>query len=79
MNELISSANTELEVSLLNDVSGEFKQSLIEKLNLESNRINQYLTKGLLPEQYQKYSALVNAINQSIKTIENVWVRFHGE
>ncbi|MFK8067901.1 MAG: EscE/YscE/SsaE family type III secretion system needle protein co-chaperone [Gammaproteobacteria bacterium] len=79
MSELISDANTELEVSLLNDSSGDFKRSLIEKLNAENNMINRHLAKGLVPEQYKKYSSLSEAINYSIKVIENMWVRFHGE
>jgi hypothetical protein len=60
----------DIERDLQNDTTGEYKTSVLVKLRNTSAEVRSELGKGLVPDEYEKMSKLLQALDASIKIVE---------
>ena len=53
-----------------NDPTGEYKNSVLVKLRNTSAKVRNKLGQGLVPDEYEKLSKLLQALDASIKIVE---------
>lgn len=63
----------QVEQKLKDDVSGIYKNELLEKFNQASSQVRVELNQGVDPEEYNKLNKLLQAIDASTEVIEQVW------
>lgn len=60
----------DIESNLKNDPDGAYKSELLGKFNSFEMEVRSELNKGLAPDEYQKVSKLLQAVEASISIIE---------
>ncbi len=60
----------DIERELQNDTTGEYKNSVLVKLRGTSTEVRNELGQGLVPDEYEKLSKLLQALDASIKIVE---------
>jgi hypothetical protein len=60
----------DIERDLQNDTTGEYKMGVLVKLRNTSAEVRAELGKGLVPDEYEKMSKLLQALDVSIKIVE---------
>ncbi|MCK5895886.1 MAG: EscE/YscE/SsaE family type III secretion system needle protein co-chaperone [Cocleimonas sp.] len=60
----------DIERDLKNDTTGEYKTSVLIKLRETSAQVRNELGQGLVPDEYEKLSKLLQALDISIKIVE---------
>lgn len=60
----------DIERDLQNDTTGEYKTSILLKLRNTSAEVRSELGQGLVPDEYAKLSNLLQALEASIKIVE---------
>ncbi len=63
----------QLEQNLKNDVSGIYKNEILEKFSQAASEVRFELNQGVEPEQYDKLSRFLKAIEASTEVVEQVW------
>lgn len=63
----------QVEQKLKEDVSGIYKNELLDKFNQASSQVRVELNQGVDPEEYNKLNKLLQAIDASTEVIEQVW------
>ncbi len=69
------SAYLEIEVALKNDTSGQFRQELLEMFAREAGALRQRLNEGVPPDEYERLSRLLAAIEAAMQVVNAVWPR----
>ncbi|HPQ93992.1 MAG: EscE/YscE/SsaE family type III secretion system needle protein co-chaperone [Thiothrix sp.] len=65
----------QLEQNLKNDVSGIYKDEVLGKLNQTASEVRFELSQGVDPEQYDKLSRFLKAIESGMEVVEEVWAQ----
>lgn len=65
----------QLEQNLKNDVSGIYKNEILEKFSQAASEVRFELNQGVEPEQYDKLSRFLKAIEASTEVVEQVWTQ----
>jgi len=60
----------DIERDLQEDTTGEYKKSVLLKLRNTSAEARNELNQGLVPDEYEKISKLLQALETSIKIVE---------
>ncbi len=60
----------DIERDLQEDTTGEYKKSVLLKLRNTSAEARNKLNQGLVPDEYEKISKLLQALEASIKIVE---------
>lgn len=60
----------EIEEKLKNDPAGTYKKEILEQFNSFSVEVRQEINKGLAPEEYKKLSGLLQAVEASVRVVE---------
>lgn len=60
----------DIERDLKEDTTGEYKKSVLVKLRNTSAEARNELNQGLVPDEYEKLSKLLQALEASIKIVE---------
>ena len=60
----------DIERDLREDTTGEYRRSVIVKLKEASTEVRHELSQGLVPEEYQKLSKLLLALDTSVRIVE---------
>lgn len=60
----------EIESNLKNDATGAYKQELLEKFTTLGTEVRTELNKGLAPDEYDRLSQLLKAVEASISVVE---------
>lgn len=60
----------DIENNLKNDSTGAYKREVLEKFNTLGMEVRTELNKGLSPEEYDKLSELLQAVEASISVVE---------
>jgi hypothetical protein len=63
----------QIEQNLRNDVSGLYKNELLNKFAQLSSEIRYELNQGVEPEEYDRLSKFLLALDASSEVIEQVW------
>lgn len=63
----------QLEQNLKNDVSGIYKNEILEKFSQAASEVRFELNQGVEPEEYDKLSRFLKAIEVSTEVVEQVW------
>lgn len=65
----------QVEQNLKEDVSGIYKNELLEKFNQASSQVRFELNQGVDPEEYNKLNKLLQAIEASSEVVNHVWAQ----
>lgn len=65
----------QLEQNLKNDVSGIYKNEVLEKFSQAASDVRYELNQGVEPEQYDKLNRLLKALEASTEVVEQVWAQ----
>ena len=65
----------QIEQNLRNDVSGLYKNELLNKFAQLSSEIRYELNQGVEPEEYDRLSKFLLALDASSEVIEQVWTQ----
>ena len=63
----------QIEENLKKDVSGIYKNDLLEKFNQAASQVRFELNQGVDPAEYEKLNKLLQAIESSSEVVEQVW------
>ena len=63
----------QLEQNLKNDVSGIYKNEVLEKFSQAASEVRFELNQGVEPEQYDKLNRFLKALEASTEVVEQVW------
>ncbi|MEN9433089.1 MAG: hypothetical protein RLZZ422_678 [Pseudomonadota bacterium] len=63
----------QIEENLKKDVSGIYKNELLEKFNQAASQVRFELNQGVDPVEYDKLNKLLQAIDASSEVVEQVW------
>ena len=67
----------QLEQSLRNDVSGMYKNELLDKFNQTASQVRFELNQGVSPDEYHKLNSFLQALEASCEVVEQVWEQVH--
>ncbi len=67
-----------LESDLEADITGVFKNSLMNEFTQQANIYKAILNQGVAPNKYQEMSAVIEAIEVASETIDLVWQNYHS-
>ncbi|MGB0846222.1 MAG: EscE/YscE/SsaE family type III secretion system needle protein co-chaperone [Thiolinea sp.] len=65
----------QLEQNLKNDVSGIYKNEVLEKFSQAASEVRFELNQGVEPDQYDKLNRLLKALEASTEVVEQVWAQ----
>nr|CAA6827538.1 MAG: EscE/YscE/SsaE family type III secretion system needle protein co-chaperone [uncultured Thiotrichaceae bacterium] len=65
----------QLEQNLKNDVSGIYKNEILEKFSQAASEVRFELNQGVEPEEYDKLSRFLKAIEVGTEVVEQVWTQ----
>lgn len=65
----------QLEQNLKNDVSGIYKNEVLEKFSQAASEVRFELNQGVEPDQYDKLNRLLKALEASTEVVEQVWTQ----
>lgn len=65
----------QLEQNLKNDVSGIYKNEILDNFSQAASEIRFELNQGVEPDEYNKLSQLLKAIETSAEVVEQVWAQ----
>ncbi|HPE58818.1 MAG TPA: EscE/YscE/SsaE family type III secretion system needle protein co-chaperone [Thiolinea sp.] len=65
----------QLEQNLKNDVSGIYKNEVLDKLNQTASEVRFELSQGVDPDQYDKLNRFLKAIESGVEVVEEVWAQ----
>lgn len=65
----------QLEQNLKNDVSGIFKNDILDKISQAASEVRFELNQGVEPEQYDKLNLFLKALEVSTEVVEQVWTQ----
>lgn len=63
----------QIEENLKKDISGVYKNELLEKFNQAASQVRFELNQGVDPVEYNKLNKLLQAIEASSEVVEQVW------
>jgi len=63
----------QIEQNLKNDISGIYKNEILEKFNQVASEVRFELNQGVDPAEYEKLSKFLQALEASSEVVEQVW------
>jgi len=63
----------QVEQNLKNDVSGIYKNELLEKFSQVASEVRVELNQGVEPEEYEQLNRFLKALEASSEVVEQVW------
>ncbi len=63
----------EIEQNLKNDISGIYKNEILEKFNQTASEVRFELNQGVEPAEYEKLTKFLRALEASSEVVEQVW------
>ena len=68
----------DMEASLREDSSGQYRKELIDRLTESSYQLKRSLDSGLPPDEFERVNRLREAVEAASMVIEKVWEAMHG-
>lgn len=66
-----------IEQNLKNDVSGMYKNDLLDQLNQAASEVRTELNQGVSPDEYNKLNSFLQALEASCEVVEEFWEQAH--
>jgi hypothetical protein len=66
-----------IEKSLRSDVSGFYKNELLDKFNQAASQVRFELNQGVSPDEYNKLNDFLQALEASCEVVEQFWMQTH--
>ena len=66
-----------VEQNLKNDVSGMYKNELLDKFNQAASEVRLELNQGVSPDEYDKLNRFLQALDASCDVVEQIWAQSH--
>lgn len=63
----------QVEQNLKNDVSGIYKNELLEKFSQVASEVRVELNQGVEPDEYERLNRFLKALEASSEVVEQVW------
>ncbi len=67
----------QIERNLRNDVSGFYKNELLDKFNQAASQVRFELNQGVSPDEYNKLNGFLLALESSCEVVEQFWAQTH--
>jgi type III secretion system YseE family protein len=67
----------QIEKNLRNDVSGLYKNELIDKFNQAASQVRFELNQGVSPDEYERLNNFLQALEASSEVVEQFWSQTH--
>lgn len=67
----------QIEQNLRNDVSGLYKNELLDKFNQAASQARFELNQGVSPDEYEKLNSFLQALEASCEVVDQFWVQVH--
>ncbi|MBO0614427.1 EscE/YscE/SsaE family type III secretion system needle protein co-chaperone [Thiothrix fructosivorans] len=67
----------QIEQNLRNDVSGMYKNELLDKFNQAASEVRSELNQGVSPDEYDKLNRFLQALDASCEVVEEFWSQTH--
>lgn len=67
----------QIEQNLKNDVSGMYKNELLDKFNQAASQVRSELNQGVSPDEYEKLNSFLLALEASCEVVDQFWVQTH--
>ncbi|MDD5394818.1 MAG: EscE/YscE/SsaE family type III secretion system needle protein co-chaperone [Thiothrix sp.] len=67
----------QIERNLRNDVSGIYKNELLDKFNQAASQVRFELNQGVSPDEYDKLNSFLQAVEASCEVVEQFWANTH--
>lgn len=67
----------QIEKNLRNDVSGIYKNELIDKFNQAASQVRFELNQGVSPDEYERLNNFLQALEASGEVVEQFWTQTH--
>ncbi|MEZ5452175.1 MAG: EscE/YscE/SsaE family type III secretion system needle protein co-chaperone [Thiothrix sp.] len=66
-----------VEENLKKDLSGVYKNDLLDKFNQAASEVRSELNQGVSPDEYDKLNRFLQALEASCEVVEQVWTQAH--
>lgn len=67
----------QIEQNLRNDVSGMYKNELLDQFNQAASEVRYELNQGVAPDEYDKLNRFLQALEASCEVVEEFWEQTH--
>lgn len=67
----------QIEKNLRNDISGIYKNELLDKFNQTASQVRFELNQGVSPGEYEKLNSFLQALEASSEVVEQFWTQTH--
>jgi type III secretion system YseE family protein len=67
----------QIEQNLRNDVSGMYKNELLDQFNQAASEVRYELNQGVSPDEYDKLNSFLQALEASCEVVEEFWEQTH--
>ena len=67
----------QIEQALRNDISGMYKNELMDQFNQAASQVRFELNQGVSPEEYHKLNSFLQASEASCEVVEQFWKQTH--
>ena len=67
----------QIEQNLRNDVSGMYKNELLDKFNQAASEVRSELNQGVSPDESDKLNRFLQALDASCEVVEEFWSQTH--
>lgn len=67
----------QIEQNLKNDVSGMYKNELLDKFNQAASDVRSELNQGVSPDEYEKLNSFLQALEASCEVVDQFWTQTH--
>jgi hypothetical protein len=67
----------QIERNLRNDVSGIYKNELLDKFNQAASQVRFELNQGVSPDEYDKLNGFLQALEASCEVVDQFWTQTH--
>lgn len=67
----------QIEQALRNDISGMYKNELMDQFNQAASQVRFELNQGVSPEEYHKLNSFLQALEASCEVVEQFWKHTH--
>ncbi len=67
----------QIEKNLRNDVSGIYKNELLDKFNQTASQVRFELNQGVSPDEYERLNSFLQALEASSEVVEQFWSQAH--
>ncbi len=68
---------SDLEIRLIHDKEGYFRDQLLQELFNEMTRLKQLRTEGASPEEYRRIDSIILSISSAGETVSRAWKAHH--